>query len=118
MKKIVKIALLAAVVVSLSPAHAASEADYKAAHAAAVASLDKAKKVGGEWRDSRWKKSKAVKVKGKDGKAKKTSLLGAAEAYAKMGDYKKAVKYAEKAKFQGDRGYEQAMQQKNAGPRH
>ncbi|MCP4877937.1 MAG: hypothetical protein GY896_20980 [Gammaproteobacteria bacterium] len=91
------------------------EAAYKMAHADAVAALDMAKKVGGEWRDARWKKSKAVKVE-VEGKTKKMSNLAAAEAYAKMGDYEKATQYADIAKFQGVAGYQQAMDQKNAGP--
>ena len=91
------------------------EAAYKMAHEDAVAALDMAKKVGGEWRDARWKKSKAVKVKiGEE--TKKMSHLAAAEAYAKMGDYEKAIKHADIAKFQGVAGYQQAMSQKNAGP--
>ncbi|MCP4982528.1 MAG: hypothetical protein GY935_18785 [Gammaproteobacteria bacterium] len=91
------------------------EAAYKMAYEDAVAALDMAKKVGGEWRDARWKKSKAVKVE-VEGKTKKMSNLAAAEAYAKMGDYEKATKYANIAKFQGVAGYQQAMNQKNAGP--
>ena len=91
------------------------EAAYKMAHEDAVAALDMAKKVGGEWRDARWKKSKAVKVK-VEGKTQKMSNLAAAEAYAKMGDYEKATKYANIARFQGVAGYQQAMDQKNAEP--
>ena len=82
----------------------------------ANSALDAAAKVGGEWRDARWKKSTAVKVKMKDGKTKKTSILGAAKLYAEMGDYKKAEKLIKKAVFQADMGYKQAMAQKNAGP--
>jgi uncharacterized protein HemY len=85
------------------------------AHADAVAALDMAKKVGGEWRDARWTKSKAVKVKVGE-ETKKMSYLAAAEAYAKMGDFEKATKYANIARFQGVAGYQQAMDQKNAGP--
>ena len=91
------------------------EAAYKIAHEDAVAALDMAKKVGGEWRDARWGKSKAVKVN-VEGKTKKMSHLAAAEAYAKMGNYEMAVKHADIAKFQGVAGYQQAMSQKNAGP--
>ena len=91
------------------------EAAYKMAHEDAVAALDMAKKAGGEWRDARWKKSKAVKVKiGEE--TKKMSHLAAAEAYAKMGDYEKAIKHADIAKFQGIAGHQQAMGQMNAGP--
>ena len=91
------------------------EAAYKMAHEDAVAALDMAKKVGGEWRDARWKKSKAVKVKVGE-ETKKMSYLAAAEAYAKMGDYEKAIKHADIARFQGVAGYQQAMDQKNAAP--
>lgn len=121
--KMLKIALMAmALSVAGATAVSAGEKDspqmskfksmLKGAHAAA----DAAKKVGGEWRDIRWKKSKAVKVKGKDGKTKKMSYLHAAEAYAKMGDFKKANKMVNIAVFQADMGYKQALAQKNAGP--
>ena len=46
------------------------QAELKKAHELA----DKAKSVEGEWRDIRWKKSKAVKVK-VGGKKKKMSML-------------------------------------------
>ena len=36
---------------------------------------------------------------------------------AEAGDYVKAVELLEMAKFQGEMGYEQAMGQKDAGPR-
>jgi hypothetical protein len=91
------------------------EAAYNMAHEDAVAALDMAKKVGGEWRDARWKKSSAVKVK-VEGKTKKMSHLAAAEAYAKMGDYENAIKHADIAKFQGVAGYQQAKGQMNAKP--
>lgn len=89
-----------------------TEASYKELHAQAVEVLDKAESVGGEWRDSRWKKAKAVKCGDK-----KMSYLHAAECFAEQGDYKNATKHAEIAKFQGERGYEQAMGQKDAAPR-
>jgi len=70
----------------------------KSAIAAAEASLKKARGVEGEWRDA---KKKMVKK---------------AKAAASKGDYAKAVKLANKAKFEGEMGYAQAMDQKNAGP--
>ncbi len=70
----------------------------KAAIAAAVEALDKARSVEGEWRDARKK------------------ILKKAKAAASKGDYKKAIKLANMAKFQGEMGYKQAMDQKNAGP--
>jgi len=66
------------------------------AYAAADAARKKAGSVGGEWRDT----GKILK------KAKK-----AAEA----GDLDKAMKAVKTAHFQGDMGYQQAMEQKSAG---
>jgi hypothetical protein len=116
MKKMtLKVALLSAIVMAVP---GIAFADYDAERKAAVAAVDKAKKVGGEWRDIRWKKSGAVKVKGADGKKKKMSYLAAADHYNKAGDSKKAMKYLGIVKFQGEMGYQQAMEQKNAGPHH
>ena len=100
---------------SLGTAVASDEATFKMVHEDAVLALDKAASVDGEWRDSRWKKSKAVKVK-IDGQTKQMSYLHAAEAYAKMGDWENAVKYADIARFQGIAGYQQAIDQQNAAP--
>ncbi len=114
-KTTLKVALLAATMVTSGLAVAdghMNEAGFKKLHAEAVAALDKAKKVDGEWRDARWKKSKAVKCGDK-----KMSHLHAAECYAKAGDYKKAMKHAGIAKKHGELGYQQSMDQKNAGPR-
>jgi len=91
--------------------------NYETALAAATAAADKAASVKGEWRDTRWKKSTFVKYKGADGKTVKTSFMGAAELAAKDGDYAKAISLLETAKFQGEMGYQQAMEQQNAGPR-
>ena len=113
MKKMTLLVALLAAMMATSGMAVADEAAYKKMHADAVAALDKAKKVKGEWRDSRWKKSKAVKCGDK-----KMSHLAAAECFAAKGDYDKATKHAKTAKFQGEMGYEQAMAQKNAGPRH
>ncbi len=112
----IALAFLIGSFVGISTAGASGdEAAYKMAHEDAVAALDMAKKVGGEWRDARWTKSEAVKVKVGE-ETKKMSYLAAAEAYAKMGDFEKATKYANIARFQGVAGYQQAMDQKNAGP--
>jgi hypothetical protein len=112
MKKMtLKVTLLAAMMVTSGLAMA-DEAAYKALHAKAVAALDKAASVKGEWRDARWKKATAVKCGDK-----KMSYLAAADCYAAQGDYDKAMKYAETARFQGEMGYKQAMGQKNAAPR-
>lgn len=112
MKKMtLKVALLAALMATSGMA-VADEAAYKKLHAEAVAALDKAASVKGEWRDARDKKAKAVKCGDK-----KMSYLHAAECFAAKGEYDKAMKHAKTAKFQGEMGYEQAMGQKNAGPR-
>ena len=72
--------------------------EYEQAMSAAKAAQKQAASVGGEWRDT--------------GK-----ILKQAEQSAKTGDYEKAIKLCNKAKFQGEVGYEQAMSQKSAGPR-
>lgn len=79
-------------------ATAGGQADYDAALSAAKASQKKAASVGGEWRDT--------------GKILKKAAAAAAE-----GDYATATKLANKAKAQGDIGYQQALEQANAGPR-
>ena len=80
-------------------AKAGGDADAaNAAIAAAEASLKKARSVEGEWRDA----NKQMLKKAKDAASK--------------GDYETAVKLANKAKFQGDMGYEQAMGQKDIKP--
>ena len=91
-------------------------AAYKQAVADANAALDKAKSVKSEWRDSRWKKSKFVKYTTRDGKTVKSSYMGAAAVAAENCDFTAALKFLDTAKFQGEMGYEQGMQQKSAGP--
>ena len=120
MKKLTKLslAITTAIMMTSSLAIAApGKAEYDKAVAAANAALDKAASVQGEWHDSRWKKSTFVKYKTKDGKTIKSSYMGAAAAAAADGDYASAMKFLETATFQGNMGYEQAMGQKNAGPR-
>ena len=118
-----KVSMIAAAVIMVASSSAfagkvaPTKANYDKAVAAATAALDKAKSVKGEWRDSRWKKSKFVKYKTADGKTIKSSFMGAAEAAAKDGNYAKAISLLETARFQGEMGYQQAMDQKNAGPR-
>ena len=46
----------------------------------------------------------------------KEDLIKQAETAAAAGDYAKATKLAEKAKFQDDMAVKQAAEQKNAGP--
>jgi len=70
----------------------------KAAIAAAEAALKKARSVESEWRDA------------------KKKFMKKAKAAASKGDYKTAIKLANKAKFQGEMGYQQGVSQKNAGP--
>lgn len=70
-------------------------AKAKAAIADAKAAQKSAKSVGGEWRDT----GKTIKK---------------AEAALKAGDFANATKLANKAKFEGEMGKKQAMEQKNA----
>jgi len=70
----------------------------KMAIKAAEDSIKKAKSAGGEWRDS---KSKFIKK---------------AKAASAKGDFKTAMKLAKQAKFQGEMGLQQAMEQKSAKP--
>ncbi len=83
---------------SAEDAAARDSAAAQSAIAAAEDALNKARSVDGEWRDSRKK------------------ILKKAKAAASKGDFKKAIELANLAKFQGDMGYKQAMEQKNAGP--
>ncbi|MGB0721106.1 MAG: SoxXA-binding protein [Gammaproteobacteria bacterium] len=96
-KKIVAALTLAA---GFSLASGIAQATDKAAADAACKAADesraKAASVGGEWRDT----GKLIKE--------------GAEA-AKGGDFAKAVKLCDKAALQGQRGYEQAMSQKDIG---
>ncbi|MGD8938733.1 MAG: SoxXA-binding protein [Gammaproteobacteria bacterium] len=64
----------------------------------ADAAIKKAASVDGEWRDSSGK------------------YLKQAKAALSKGDLETAKKLAEKAKFEGEMGYQQAVGQKNAGP--
>lgn len=74
---------------------------FKAALTETTAAADKAASVGGEWRDIRGKKG----------------FITMAEKAAAEGNYVKAMKLLNKAKHQAEMGYQQAMEQKNAGPR-
>lgn len=76
----------------------ADAAAAKAAIEAAEAALAKARKVDGEWRDA------------------KKKFLKKAKADASKGEYAKAIKLANTAKFQGEMGYQQAMEQKDIKP--
>ncbi len=77
---------------------AATKANYEAAMAAAKEAQKKADSVGGEWRDV-------------------AKFLSQAELAAESGDYAKAIKLANMAKFQCEAGYKQAISQMDAGPR-
>jgi len=76
----------------------ADAAASKAAISAAEAAVKKAAKVGGEWRDT------------------KKKFIKKAKAAASKGDHEAAIKLANKAKAEGEMGYQQAMDEKNAGP--
>jgi rhodanese-related sulfurtransferase len=92
-------AIAAAVIAALPIANAwsaSTRAEAEDAIAAAEEARKKAASVGGEWRDT----GKMIK--------QATSLLDTRE-------YTKAIGIAEKAKQQGELGYEQAMGQKDAG---
>jgi len=77
---------------------ASGNTELEAAIKTAESSLKKAASVGGEWRDS-----------------KKKYIKGAKAALSK-GDIKKAMQLANKAKFEAEMGYTQAMEQQKAGP--
>ena len=95
-KRKLSVMVLAGLLAAGSPlvnAAAPTEADAANAIAAAEAARDKAASVGGEWRDT--------------GK-----MIKSAQAAAKKGDFAAAVKTADKARRQGELGYEQAVSQK------
>jgi len=102
MKKIVLLAAAASLAFSSAAfagghsGKAPSKKDVGSAVQAAVKSIEAAKKVRGEWRDS-------YKILGK-----------AKKAYHK-GDLAKAMKLAKQAESQGHIGKKQAMEQKSAG---
>jgi hypothetical protein len=77
---------------------AAAKAQFETAYAAAKAAQRKAAAVGGEWRDI--------------GK-----FLKQAEQAAENGDPAKGIALANQARLQGEMGYQQALAQKDAGPR-
>jgi hypothetical protein len=120
-KQMKKLSVIAATVFMLTTTGVyAGNADadkFNAMLAKVNAAADKAASVGGEWRDTRWKKSKFVKWKNPEGKTVKGSYVGIAEMAAKAGDYKTAMKLLDTALFQSEMGYKQAMEQKSAGPR-
>ncbi|CAK0758921.1 conserved exported hypothetical protein [Gammaproteobacteria bacterium] len=62
----------------------------------AEAARQKADSVNGEWRDT-------------------NEMIQKAKAAAQAGNFSSARDLANQAHFQGERGYQQAMQQKNAG---
>ena len=96
MKKIALIVAAASLAISgASFAAGPAKKDVAAAIQAAVKSIEAAKKVRGEWRDS-------YKILGK-----------AKKAYHK-GDLKKAMKLAKKVQRQGHMGKQQAMEQMHA----
>jgi len=90
----------------------ADEAGYKMALADTTAVVNKAKKMGAEWRDIRWPSAKKKKNKKKHAK----TLFGKAAKAAKGGDYETAIKLLNKAKKHAELGMQVAATQKNAGP--
>ncbi len=77
-------------------AASAPQAEAEQAIVDADAARKKAASVGGEWRDT--------------GK-----MIKEAQDLVKSGEYDKAIKLANKAKRQGELGYEQALAEKDAG---
>jgi len=68
----------------------------ESAIAAAEEARKKAASVGGEWRDT-------------------AGMIKSAQTLAGAGEFDQAIEAATAAKFQADRGYEQAMAEKDAG---
>lgn len=100
MKRLILAALCASglSIAATGPSLAADDADkasYEKSLAAAKEAQKKAASVGGEWRDV-------------------GSFIKDAEKAAEGGDYKTALKMSKRARVQGELGYEQAMEQKNA----
>lgn len=79
-----------------APADSGKKAEAEKAIADAEAARKKAASVNGEWRDTK-------------------KMIKEAEELVKAGDYDQAIKKANKAKHQGELGYEQALGQKGAG---
>lgn len=76
-------------------AAANTAAKAEAMIAAAEEARQKAASVGGEWRDT-------------------ASMIKSAQTLAGAGEFDKAIAAAEAAKFQAERGYEQAVAERNA----
>lgn len=81
-----------------SSGSAGGSGEVKAAIEEAEAAIKKADSVGGKWRDS------------------DSKFLKHAKAAAEKGDNAEALKMAKKAKFEGEMGYQQAMEQKDIKP--
>ena len=96
MHKMHKTAVFIASVLATGGLAAAPMDDYKTAHRKAMAALDIAASVNSEWRDSR-------------------KMLKKSKKLADSGKYKKAIALATVVKLQGELGYNQGIEQKNAG---
>ena len=84
--------VMLALCVASGGALAADQADFDKAYEAAVAAQQKAASVSGEWRDT-------------------AKMLQQAQKMAGEGDFEGAVKLAQQAEHQGQRGYEQMTSQ-------
>ncbi|MBK1719351.1 hypothetical protein CKO27_17175 [Thiocystis violacea] len=73
-----------------------AKSQAEAALAAAEAARAKADSVGGEWRDT-------------------AKMIAEAEGLVKSGSYQEAIALANRARVQGERGYEQALGEREAG---
>ena len=95
MTKMLCVAAFAASCTWAAPAMSADEAFFKTAYDAALAATQKAASIGYEWRDTR-------------------KLLRKAKKAADKGDFAKAEKMANSAKFQSDAAYAQGQDQEVA----
>ena len=86
--------------VNVSSGEAVVEEDKAAMAESLIAAAEEARKkaasVGGEWRDT-------------------ARMIKSAQTLAGAGEFDQAIEAASAAKFQADRGYEQAMAEKDAG---
>lgn len=84
---------------SQAKAPSAEMTAFQQSYEAVASAVKKANSVGGEWRDT--------------GK-----MMKQAKAAAEKGDFAAANKLLDKAKFQAEVGYQQAMAEKTAGPHY
>ena len=98
MRKSTSIAAVVALLISSVAFAGSIDPKVQKAIDAAIAANKKADSVGFEWRDAQ-------------------KMIKQAKAAAEKGDNAKAMKLAEKARKQGELGYQQYLDQRSAGPR-